>query len=217
MHAISGQVVREPRADLVGRALWGAMGIQGGVPCPRGQLSSVPPGAGAGIAKRAQETYCRRMVSIRPPAFRLASSGAGRLTSPAGRAKEPDPLHSLILLILVAFVLAVPGIAASLAVFAPSEVPIVTRSAAAFGLGYAASGGCALALAAIHAFRLSFFIPLWVAVSAVLWVVALRRASLRDHVHALGDDIDKNRLPLLLGALVIAGFLILHIKFITIL
>lgn len=126
-------------------------------------------------------------------------------------------MHSLLLLALVACLLAVPGIAASLAAFPPGEVSIVTRSAAAFGLGYAASGGVAFLLAAAHAFRLSLFIPLWVAVSAVLWVLALRRASLRDHAHALVDDIDKNRLPLLLGALVIAVYLILHLKFLHLL
>ena len=126
-------------------------------------------------------------------------------------------MHSLLLLALVACLLAVPGIAASLAAFPPGEVSIVTRSAAAFGLGYAASGGVAFLLAAVHAFRLSLFIPLWVAVSAVLWVLALRRASLRDHAHALVDDIDKNRLPLLLGALVIAAYLILHLRFLHLL
>ena len=52
-------------------------------------------------------------------------------------------MHSLIVLAAVACVIAVPGIAAALAAFSPGEVAIVTRTAAAFGLGYAAAGGCA--------------------------------------------------------------------------
>src|SRR5262249_27935999 len=121
-------------------------------------------------------------------------------------------MHSFVLLVLVACVLALPGIAASLAAFPPGEVSIVTRSAAAFGLGYAAAGGCAFILAVAHAFRLGLFIPLWLAVSAALWALAISRASFRDHAHALADDIRKNCLPLLLGAVVIAAFLVLHLK-----
>lgn len=126
-------------------------------------------------------------------------------------------MHSLVLLVLIACVLALPGIAASLTAFPPGGVSIVTRLAAAFGLGYAAAGGCAFILAAIHAFRLSFFIPFWLVVSAGLWALALRRGSLRDHARALAEDIDKNYLPLVLGALVSGAFLILHFKFLHVL
>jgi hypothetical protein len=126
-------------------------------------------------------------------------------------------VHSIVLLVLVACILALPGIAASLVVFPPGEASIVTRLAAVFGLGYAASAGCAFLLAAAHAFHFGFFIALWLAVSAVLWVAALRRGSLRDHARALRGDIAANLLWLLLGALVIAVLLILHLKFINML
>src|SRR5262250_1134781 len=119
-------------------------------------------------------------------------------------------MHSLIALAAVACVIAVPGIAAALAAFLPGEVAIVTRTAAAFGLGYAAAGGCAFLLAAVHAFRLSFFFPLWLVVCAVLWVVALRRASFRDQITALIEDIKKNLFPLLLGAVVVGAILSVH-------
>lgn len=122
-------------------------------------------------------------------------------------------MHSTLLLVLVICVIALPGIAASLAVSPPGEMSIVTRLAAAFGLGYAASAGCAFLLAAAHAFHLGIFIALWLAVSAVLWVAALRRASLRDHARALSEDFAANRLWLVLGALVIAVLLVLHLKF----
>jgi hypothetical protein len=126
-------------------------------------------------------------------------------------------MQSYVLLVVVAGVLALPGVAAALVAFPPGEVSIVTRSAAAFGLGYAAAGGCAFTLAAAHAFRLSLFIALWLAVSALLWTLAIKRTSFRDHAHALADDIDKNRLPLLLGALAIAALLVLHLKFLHVL
>ncbi len=126
-------------------------------------------------------------------------------------------MHSLIVLAVVALVLAVPGIAASLAAFRPGQVAIVTRMAAAFGLGYAVAGGCAFVLAAVHAFRLSFFFPLWLVVSAVLWVVALRRASIHDQITALIDDINKNLFPLVLGALVVAAVLIAHVRYLYLL
>jgi hypothetical protein len=126
-------------------------------------------------------------------------------------------VHSVVLLVLVTCVLALPGIGASLAVLPPGEASIVTRLAAVFGLGYAASAGCAFLLAAAHAFHFGFFIALWLAVSAVLWVAALRRGTLRDHARALGKDYAANRVWLLLGALVLAVLLILHFKFVQML
>ena len=127
------------------------------------------------------------------------------------------PVYSLSLLALVVCMLAVPGTAAALAAFQPGEVSIVTRLAAAFGLGFAVCGGCAFVLAATHAFHLAFFLVLWAVAAAVLWVVALRRASFRDHARALGDDIRSNALPLALGALVIAVLLVLRFKFVQLL
>ncbi len=123
-------------------------------------------------------------------------------------------MHSYLLLAAVACLLAVPGIAASLATFGPqAEVSALTRSAAAFGLGYAAAGGIAFGLAAAHAFSLALFLPLWAAVSLALWVLALRRAPLRDQLRAFGHDLAASRLPLLLGALVLLVFVALHLQF----
>jgi hypothetical protein len=122
-------------------------------------------------------------------------------------------MHSVLLLVLVSGVLAVPGIAASLAAFPPGGISLVTRAAAAFGLGYAVAGGCAFALSSVHAFRLYIFIPLWLVASAVLWVLALRRASLRDQARALAADVRNDRFPLLLGALVVVALLVVHFGF----
>jgi len=126
-------------------------------------------------------------------------------------------MQSLLLLAAVAGLLAVPGIAASLAAFAPGEIPIVTRAAAAFGLGYAAAGGCAFILAATHLFRLSFFLPLWFVVSAALWVLAVRRAPLSEQARAVINEFGDNRIPLVLGALVVVAILAVHFRFIYLL
>jgi hypothetical protein len=117
-------------------------------------------------------------------------------------------VQSFFLLLWGCCMLAVPGVAASLAFFPPGELSIVTRSAAAFGLGYAVSGGCAFVLSAMHFFRLGLFIPVWLAASALLWFIALRRSSLRDHARAIISDIHTNAIPLLLGGSVVAAVLI---------
>jgi hypothetical protein len=122
-------------------------------------------------------------------------------------------VQSYALLLLVVVILAVPGIGATLAIFPPGEASVVTRLAAAFGLGYAVSAGTAFLLAAAQEFHLGLFIAVWLVLSAALWVVALRRGSLRDHAHAFREDVSANGLPLLLGVLVIALLLILHFKF----
>jgi len=122
-------------------------------------------------------------------------------------------MHSVLLLVLVGLVLAVPGIAASLAAFPPGGISLVTRAAAAFGLGYAVAGGCAFVLSSVHAFRLPVFIPPWLLASAVLWVLALRRASLRDQARAVAADVRNDRFPLLLGALVVVALLVVHFGF----
>ena len=128
-----------------------------------------------------------------------------------GRANgSPGSLHSVLLLALVCCLLAIPGIGASLAAFPPGQVSIVTRAAAAFGLGYAAAGGCAFVLSSAHAFWLAVYLPLWAAVSVVLWVIALRRASLREHGRAALAEIRAEPLPLLMGALVVIAVLAVH-------
>ena len=126
-------------------------------------------------------------------------------------------MQSYALLGLVAVVLAVPGIAASMVVFPRGEASILTQLAAVFGLGYAVSAGCAFLLAATQAFHLALFIAVWLAVSAALWVTALRRGSFRDRARALREDFVANRFPLLLGALVLAVMLILHFRFLHLL
>lgn len=122
-------------------------------------------------------------------------------------------MASVLLLIWAGCLLAVPGIPAALAAFRPGQVSVVTRLAAAFGLGYAAAGGCAFVLSAAHIFRLSIFMPLWVVVSVALWLLAARRASLREHGQAILADIREQPLPLLMGALVLLAVVAVHLGF----
>jgi hypothetical protein len=121
----------------------------------------------------------------------------------------------VLLLVWAGCLLAVPGIPAALAAFQPGQVSIVTRLAAAFGLGFAAAGGCAFVLSSSHLFRLGIFLPLWVVVSVALWVLAARRASLREHGRAILAEIREQPLPLLMGALVVVAVLAVHFGYLT--
>jgi hypothetical protein len=122
-------------------------------------------------------------------------------------------VQSVLLLVWCGCLIAIPGIPAALAAFEPGKVSVVTRLAAAFGLGFAAAGGCAIALSSSHLFRLGIFLPLWLVVSAALWVLAARRASLADHGRAVLAEIRQQPLPLLLGAAVVVVVLAIHIPY----
>lgn len=127
-------------------------------------------------------------------------------------------MSSVVLLAVVSCVLAVPGIPAAIIVFPPGETSVLTRAAAAFGLGYAVAGGCAFLLAAAGAFRLTGFILFWLIASAALWAwVLFRRAQARAHIQAIAADIGQNRLVLLIGALILVALLALHARYLYVL
>ena len=89
-------------------------------------------------------------------------------------------MGSVLLLALVAGLIAVLGIPVSLLLVRPGQASVITLAAAVFGLGYSVAAGCAFALAAAHAFRLSVYLACWLAASALSWALAVRRGSLRD-------------------------------------
>ncbi len=122
-------------------------------------------------------------------------------------------LQSVLLLVWCGCLLAIPGIPAALAAFQPGTVSVITRLAAAFGLGYAAAGGCAFVLSSSHLFRLSIFLPLWLVVSAALWVLAARRASLAKHGRTVLAEIRQQPLPLLMGSAVVLVVLASHFPY----
>jgi hypothetical protein len=122
-------------------------------------------------------------------------------------------LQSVLLFVWCGCLVAIPGIPAALAAFQPATVSVVTRLAAVFGLGYAAAGGCAFVLSSFHLLRLSIFLPLWLVVSAALWVLAARRASLAEHGRAVLAEIRQQPLPLLLGSAVVLVVLAIHVPY----
>jgi hypothetical protein len=87
-------------------------------------------------------------------------------------------------ILVVSALVLVPGIGASLAFAPPGAVLIETRIALVFGLGYALVAGTATLLALVHAFELWVFVLVVVLVTVAVWVVALRRASPREHLTA---------------------------------
>ncbi|MHB1433582.1 MAG: hypothetical protein ACYCVZ_15910, partial [Streptosporangiaceae bacterium] len=112
-------------------------------------------------------------------------------------------MSGYLLLAAVACLIAVPGIAASLLLFGARDGAVITRLAAAFGLGYTVAAGCAFGLAAAHVFWLGSYLAAWAVASAILWARAARRASVRDQLRAIGSDIRQNKIALAAGALVI--------------
>jgi hypothetical protein len=87
-------------------------------------------------------------------------------------------------ILVVSALVLVPGIGASLAFAPPGAVLIETRIALVFGLGYALVAGTATLLALVHAFELWVFVLVVVLVTVAVWIVALRRASPREHLTA---------------------------------
>ncbi len=126
-------------------------------------------------------------------------------------------MSSVVLLAFLACLLAIPGIPAAVIAMPRGQVSVITRSAVTFGLGYAASAGCAFALAVAHVFRLAGFIALWLVVSAALWILACWRRSLREQVTAIVADLSENRLLLLIGAVILAVLLIIHVRYLYVL
>ncbi len=95
---------------------------------------------------------------------------------------------TIAILVIGALVL-VPGLGASLAFAAPGAIAIETRIALAFGLGYALVAGVATLLALVHAFEQWLFISAVIVATVAVWVVALRRASPRDHANAFRSQV----------------------------
>lgn len=118
-------------------------------------------------------------------------------------------METLVVLLGVLVFIAVPGVGAALAAYGPGEIGALTGIAAVFGLGFAAAGGCAFALAATHTFGLDSFLLLWGAVSAVVWGFAVWRAPLRAQFRAFGADLRSNWLPLGMGLVPVLAVLVI--------
>jgi hypothetical protein len=126
-------------------------------------------------------------------------------------------MSSVLLLVLLAFLLVVPGVPACVVIFGASEGSVVTRLAAMFGLGYAVSGGCAFLLSAVHLFHLAAFVPVWLVVTAALWAWAVRTGSVRGFWQSVVADIRGNKVALGVGALVFVAFMVIMLRYLFVL
>ena len=115
--------------------------------------------------------------------------------------------------VLIALIILVPGSGATLAVYPPGKLGVVTRAALCFGLGCVVSGGVAFVLAIAHVLGASsFFISLAV-VTVGLWALALRRGRLREHGRAIRAEWRDDPWPLAAGLLVLLGFAVVRLTF----
>jgi hypothetical protein len=120
---------------------------------------------------------------------------------------------SPVAVIVSAAIILLPGTGATLAVYPPGQVGVVTRVALCFVLGCAVSGGVAFILAIAHVLHpLSFFSSLAI-VTVGLWVLATRRGTPREHGRAMWAQCREDRWALAAGLLVVIGFAVVRATF----
>lgn len=115
--------------------------------------------------------------------------------------------------IVIALIILIPGAGATLAIYGPGEVGVVTRTALCFGMGCVISGGVAFILAIGHVLGpLSFFASLAVVVVG-LSALAVRRGSLRHHGRAIGAEWRGDHWALAAGLVAVIGFALVRLTF----
>jgi hypothetical protein len=114
---------------------------------------------------------------------------------------------------VAALIILVPGTGASLAVYRPGEIGVVTRAALCIGLGCVVSGGVAFILAIAHVLGpVTFFATLAIA-TAGLWALAVRRGGPGAHAREIGAEWRDDRWALGAGLLVLVGFALVRLTF----
>jgi hypothetical protein len=114
---------------------------------------------------------------------------------------------------IATLIILVPGTGASLAVYRPGEIGVVTRAALCIGLGCVVSGGVAFVLAITHLLGpVTFFVTLAIA-TAGLWALAFRRGGPRAHAREVGAEWRGDRWALAIGLLVLVGFAVVRLTF----
>ena len=112
---------------------------------------------------------------------------------------------NVLALLLAGLLMVVPGAGAAMAVFGPGTIALPTRLALVFSLGYVATGGVAFVLTIGRVLSPTSFFALLIVVTAVLWIIALRRGSLADHGRALLAEVRADPWPVLGGLVVVVG------------
>jgi hypothetical protein len=106
----------------------------------------------------------------------------------------------------------VPGLGATLAAYPPGRIGAPTRLALVFGLGYAVVGVTAVVLVIAHVLQPGTFFPVLAIVTAALWISGLRRGGVREHAHALSQEISADGWALAAGALVFVAIAIVRLR-----
>lgn len=115
-------------------------------------------------------------------------------------------------LLTAAALVLVPGIGAMLASYPPARAGLATRLALAFALGYATAGLTATALVIAHVLSRASFIAALVAVTLVLWTVALRRGRPGEHLRALADELRADRVMLAVGLVAMLAIAVVRLR-----
>jgi len=113
---------------------------------------------------------------------------------------------SLASLLAVMVVVLVPGAGATFAAFRPGRLGVEAALALTFGLGYAAVGFTATALALAGAIGQTSFAAAMIAVTAAVWAVAIRLGRPAAHLRALATDMRRRRWELTPGLVGLAAF-----------
>jgi hypothetical protein len=115
--------------------------------------------------------------------------------------------------LVAALIILVPGTGASLAVYRPGEIGVVTRGALCIGLGCVVSGGVAFVLAIAHVLGpVTIFATLAIA-TVGLWTLAVRRGGPRAHAREIGAEWRGDRWALGAGLLVLVAFAVVRLTF----
>jgi hypothetical protein len=121
-------------------------------------------------------------------------------------AQAGDGRVSLASILAVMAVVLVPGAGATFAAFRPGMLGVEAAIALTFGLGYAAVGFTAVALAIVGAIGETSFSAAMIAVTAAVWAVAIRLGRPSAHLRALATDIRRRRWELTPGLVGLTAF-----------
>lgn len=108
-------------------------------------------------------------------------------------------------LTLSLLVIAVPGLGATLAAYPPGKISLPLRLALTFGFGYAMAGAVAFVLTAAGFLEPAPLLGILGAGTVVLWVIGLRRGSLREHGKAIVTEVKAEPWSLGGGLLIIVA------------
>lgn len=116
--------------------------------------------------------------------------------------------------VLLAWLLvAAPGLGLTFVLFPPGRASIPLRAALVVPLGFAAVGLVGVVLALLHALAAPVFLGAYLAGTAVVWILVLRRHALREHVVEWRREVASERFPYLLGLVAVVAFALVRLTY----